>query len=114
VHLSRIQFVGSCNPPTDVGRVQLSQRFLRHTPVLYVDFPTAPSLVQIYGTFNRALLKLTPSLVSLVSPLTHAMVDAYMSNKSRFTSDQQPHYIYVSSPLHPNTLTPLHPNTLTP
>jgi dynein heavy chain 1 len=58
VALERIQFVGACNPPTDAGRVELPSRFLRHAPVLLVDFPGPISLTQIYGTFNRALLKL--------------------------------------------------------
>ncbi|KAJ2410106.1 dynein heavy chain, partial [Coemansia sp. RSA 2531] len=39
VKLERIQFVGACNPPTDPGRVALSQRFLRHAPVVLVDYP---------------------------------------------------------------------------
>lgn len=56
--VDRVQFVGACNPPTDPGRVPLSHRFLRHAPVLLVDFPVIPSLYQIYGSFNRALLKL--------------------------------------------------------
>jgi dynein heavy chain 1 len=94
VRLERIQFVGACNPPTDPGRVPLSLRLLRHAPVLLVDFPTYPSLKQIYGTFNRALLKLTPSLKSFVNPLTDAMVDIYTKNQNRFTCEMHPHYIY--------------------
>jgi len=49
VSLRNIQFVGACNPPTDPGRVVMSRRFLRHCPVLLVDFPLPPSLRQIYG-----------------------------------------------------------------
>ncbi|ETM34531.1 hypothetical protein L914_18397 [Phytophthora nicotianae] len=94
VRLERIQFVGACNPPTDPGRVPISLRLLRHAPVLLVDFPSYPSLKQIYGTFNRALLKLTPSLRSYVQPLTDAMVDVYDSNQKKFTAEMQPHYIY--------------------
>jgi dynein heavy chain 1, cytosolic len=94
VKLQRIQFVGACNPPTDPGRVPLSLRLLRHAPVLLVDFPSYASLKQIYGTFNRALLKLTPSLKSYVQPLTDAMVDVYTANQRHFTAEMQPHYIY--------------------
>lgn len=39
VKINRIQFVGACNPPTDAGRVAMSHRFLRHSPLLLVDFP---------------------------------------------------------------------------
>ncbi|OQR99244.1 dynein heavy chain, partial [Thraustotheca clavata] len=94
VHLERIQFVGACNPPTDPGRVPLSSRFLRHAPVLFVDFPAYGSLKQIYGTFNRALLKLTPSLKAYHQPLTDSMVEVYHKNQLRFTAEMQPHYIY--------------------
>ncbi|RHY29832.1 hypothetical protein DYB32_004823 [Aphanomyces invadans] len=94
VHLERIQFVGACNPPTDPGRVPLSSRFLRHAPVLFVDFPAYSSLKQIYGTFNRALLKLTPSLKAFHQPLTDSMVEIYMKNQTKFTAESQPHYIY--------------------
>lgn len=45
VHLERIQFVGACNPPTDVGRHPLGLRFLRHVPLILVDFPGYESLM---------------------------------------------------------------------
>jgi dynein heavy chain 1 len=32
----KICFVGACNPPTDAGRVRLTPRFLRHTPLMFV------------------------------------------------------------------------------
>lgn len=70
VSLERIQFVGACNPPQDAGRVPLSHRFLRHAPLILVDFPSASSLEQIYGTFYRALMKLQPALRSHADPLT--------------------------------------------
>ena len=45
--------MGACNPPTDPGRKPLAHRFLRHVPVIYVDYPGETSLKQIYGTFCR-------------------------------------------------------------
>ena len=62
VKLNRVQFVGACNPPTDSGRVAMSSRFLRHVPLLLVDFPARDSLMQIYGTFNGGMMKLFPNL----------------------------------------------------
>ena len=94
VQLERIQFVGACNPPTDPGRVPLDLRFLRHCPVVYVDYPSAESYKQIYGTFNRALMKLHPDLRGYADPLTDAMVDFFMQTQRRFTADMQPFYIY--------------------
>ncbi|XP_074099131.1 dynein heavy chain, cytoplasmic isoform X3 [Cotesia typhae] len=94
VTLERIQFVGACNPPTDPGRKPLSHRFLRHVPVIYVDYPGETSLKQIYGTFTRAMLRLTPSLRGYAEPLTNAMVEFYLASQEKFTQDMQPHYVY--------------------
>ncbi|KRT81614.1 AAA protein, partial [Oryctes borbonicus] len=94
VALERIQFVGACNPPTDPGRKPLSHRFLRHVPVIYVDYPGEISLKQIYGTFIRAMLRLAPNLKGYAEPLTNAMVEFYLASQDRFTQDMQPHYVY--------------------
>ncbi|CAG0895372.1 unnamed protein product, partial [Cyprideis torosa] len=94
VRLERIQFVGACNPPTDPGRKPLSHRFLRHVPLVYVDYPGQVSLKQIYGTFNRAMLRLIPSLKPYADPLTAAMVEFFLQSQERFTQDVQPHYVY--------------------
>ena len=94
VKLERIQFVGACNPPTDPGRVPLSHRFLRHAPLIMVDYPGEISLKQIYGTYNRALLKVVPNLRAYAEPLTDAMVDFYLASQKRFTTDIQAHYVY--------------------
>ncbi|GAA5974101.1 hypothetical protein JCM11641_003434 [Rhodosporidiobolus odoratus] len=94
VRLENIQIVGACNPPTDPGRVPLTQRFLRHAPLVMVDYPGETSLKQIYGTFARALLKVAPPLRGYAEPLTDAMVDFYLASQRRFTADIQAHYIY--------------------
>lgn len=94
VSLERIQFVGACNPPTDAGRHPLSPRFLRHTPLIFVDFPGRESLLQIYGTFNRAMLKRVLSLRPMAQPLTDAMVEFYMRCQDTWSAEIQPHYIY--------------------
>ncbi|XP_055383630.1 dynein heavy chain, cytoplasmic isoform X2 [Condylostylus longicornis] len=94
VSLERIQFVGACNPPTDPGRKPLSHRFLRHVPIIYVDYPGETSLKQIYGTFSRAMLRLMPALRGYAEPLTNAMVEFYLASQDRFTQDMQPHYVY--------------------
>lgn len=94
VRMERIQFVGACNPPTDPGRKPLSHRFLSHVPVVYVDYPGETSLKQIYGTFNRALLRIIPTLRTFAEPMTAAMVELYLLSQERFTQDMQPHYVY--------------------
>ncbi|ERT02584.1 dynein heavy chain, cytoplasmic [Sporothrix schenckii ATCC 58251] len=94
VTLDRIQFVGACNPPTDAGRTPLGPRFLRHAPLIMVDYPGEQSLHQIYGTFNAAVLKIIPSLRGYAEPLTQAMVKFYLESQRRFTPQIQPHYVY--------------------
>lgn len=42
-----------------------------------MDYPGPASLKQIYGTFNRAMLRLVPNLRAYADPLTEAMVDFY-------------------------------------
>ncbi|KAJ0379023.1 Dynein heavy chain cytoplasmic [Colletotrichum chrysophilum] len=94
VTLDRIQFVGACNPPTDAGRTPLGARFLRHAPLIMVDYPGELSLLQIYGTFNSAVLKIIPALRGYSEPLTQAMVKFYLESQKRFTPKIQPHYVY--------------------
>ncbi|CAD5206375.1 unnamed protein product [Bursaphelenchus okinawaensis] len=94
ISLERIQFVGACNPPTDPGRHPLSERFLRHVPVVYVDYPGRSSLVQIYGTFIRAVLRIFGHLFTYAEAITDAMVEVYLKSQERFTQDDQPHYVY--------------------
>ena len=89
VSLERIQFVGACNPPTDAGRTPLGLRFLRHAPLIMVDYPGDVSLTQIYGTFNTALLKLIPTLRGYADALTQAMIQVYTLSQKRFTPDIQ-------------------------
>jgi len=94
VQLERIQFVGACNPPTDPGRVPMTHRFLRHAPLVMVDYPGQISLTQIYSTFSRAMLKVIPGLRGYSDALTAAMVEFYLMSQKRFTPDIQAHYIY--------------------
>ena len=94
VEVQNIQFVAACNPPTDPGRIPLSTRFLSHAPVLFVDYPEKQSLLQIYSTFNRALLQSKPSVAGMSGPLTQAMVGFYEENKQHFLLEQQPQYVY--------------------
>ncbi|XHG04755.1 hypothetical protein AWENTII_008001 [Aspergillus wentii] len=94
VTLDRIQFVGACNPPTDAGRTPMGERFLRHSPLIMVDYPGELSLTQIYGTFNSAVLKIIPLLRGYAESLTKAMVQFYLESQTRFTAKIQPHYVY--------------------
>jgi hypothetical protein len=52
-------------------------------PVVYVDYPGETSLKQIYGTFNRAMLRMIPNLRAYADPLTNAMVEFYLLSQVR-------------------------------
>ena len=54
----------------------------------------SPLSPQIYGTFNRAMLRMQPALKTYAEPLTSAMVEFYLRSQQRFTQDMQPHYVY--------------------
>lgn len=66
-------------------------RFLRHVPVVYVDYPGPASLTQIYGTFNRAMLRLIPSLRTYAEPLTAAMVEFYTMSQVKAPATHEQH-----------------------
>jgi dynein heavy chain 1, cytosolic len=61
---------------------------------MLIDFPGFDSLKQIFGTFNRAILKKNMSLRQYSENLTNAMVEFYTESQHHFTADIQPHYIY--------------------
>eukprot|EP00928_Gymnodinium_smaydae_P025254 TRINITY_DN20180_c0_g1_i4.p1 TRINITY_DN20180_c0_g1~~TRINITY_DN20180_c0_g1_i4.p1 ORF type:complete len:4280 (-),score=1133.62 TRINITY_DN20180_c0_g1_i4:296-13135(-) len=95
VQVERVQFLGACNPPTDPGRHPMSDRFLRYAPVIWVDYPGPDSLKQIYGTFNRGMMKLQPHIPKeKADAMTNVMVAFWRDNSKKFTSDMQPHYLY--------------------
>ncbi|CCW61964.1 unnamed protein product [Phytomonas sp. EM1] len=95
ITMEDIQVVGACNPPTDAGRVALSPRLLRWMPVLFVDFPTPDSLLNVYGTYCRAILRLGKKLQGdCATQLARALVNMYDRSKKQFTPHQQPHYVY--------------------
>jgi dynein heavy chain 1 len=94
VSLSNIQFVGACNPPSDVGRNAMNMRFMRHCAVVLVGYPGETSLKQIYGSYNKAILKCVPTLRGYSKELTEAMVELYLKSQQHFTSDVRSHYIY--------------------
>ncbi|CAF1356099.1 unnamed protein product [Adineta steineri] len=59
----------------------------------YVDYPGKIFLKQIYGTFNRAMLKKFNNIKSSADSLTNAMVEFFLLTQEQFTVDQQPHYV---------------------
>lgn len=94
VKMRNIQFVGACNSPKDPGRQRLSERFMRHITLLMVDYPGKTSLMQIYETFNSAVMKCSPDLKGYTKSITSAMIDIYSSSKTNLRVTTQAHYVY--------------------
>lgn len=94
VSLENIQFVAACNSPNDPGRNKLSERFLRHVPVIMVDYPGYTSLTQIYQTFNMAILKCAPDLRGFAKAITEASIQVYEKTRKKLNSQIQKHYVY--------------------
>lgn len=96
VSVRGVQIVGACNPPTDPGRIPLAARFLRHCPVLLVDYPSSQALQSIYGTLMKGLCKIHPSLRGLDQAFTNACIEAFSMNAARFAplSHRYPQYVY--------------------
>ena len=51
--------------------------------MVYVDYPGSMSLTQIYGTFNRTMLRVVPNLRAYSDPLTNAMVEFIVREEER-------------------------------
>jgi dynein heavy chain 1 len=62
--------------------------------VVYIDYPRENSLLQIYGTYVNAILRISPGLSTYSELLVSALVDFYLASKTRFTADQFAHYVY--------------------
>lgn len=93
IKLNRIQFVGACNPPTDVGRIPLPSRFLRHSVILHVGLPEGEPLFHIYERMCGALLKCTTNMRGLGRTLASAMIQVYTASCDTLSA-KKAQYIY--------------------
>lgn len=94
INIERVQIIGACNPPKDVGRYHIPNRLLRYCSVVFVDTPGTESLKIIFGSFCRAALKEFSHLRGFSEPLNSSMVEFYSKIRSSFTTDKQAHYLY--------------------
>lgn len=92
VQLQDVLLVAACNPQTDVGRNEMSERFTRHVSIVMVDYPCESSLKQVYLTLNTAMLRSNSRLPLLAAPLTQSMIQVYYA--CRGLSGKQPHYVF--------------------
>ncbi|SCU96260.1 LAFA_0G05292g1_1 [Lachancea sp. 'fantastica'] len=96
VRLERILIVGACNPADGAARQVLTERFLRLTPILSVQYPGSESLRHIYMTLFDATFKLVPNLRDYATDFAEASLDLYLACCQKFSSHN--HSLYVLSP----------------
>lgn len=94
VSIERIRIVGACNPSSDPGRLPLSPRFLRHTPILSIDYPSEQSLMTIYQNLFEATFSLLPHLKSYARTFCDASIYLYHQCKKNFTPSMRAHYLF--------------------
>ncbi|KAF4525560.1 hypothetical protein B566_EDAN017862 [Ephemera danica] len=102
--LSRIQFVGACNPPSHSGQKNLPIKFLRHFGIIFVDHPSKESLFQIYSKMNDLRLKSMPNLKipNLVPAWELSTVTSVCSyrNAPPKSTEERSDLVQSSAPLH--------------
>ena len=94
IQLELISFAGMCSPPTAYGRVKLSERFLRHSNVIYSQPQSTKSLHSIVcgllkGEASESAKKCTLNKEDVAS----CICDFYNDFKERFRASELTHYI---------------------
>ncbi|KAL4105900.1 hypothetical protein PRIC1_003955 [Phytophthora ramorum] len=101
--VEKIQLVASMNAATTVGRHPLSTRFTAIVKVAYMDYPSTEELAVVYSTFLEGVFdsSSTPNLPATWRDsanrdrLAKSMVEVYDTIKSKFTVDEQRHYLFT-------------------
>ncbi|KAF4324411.1 hypothetical protein G195_002224 [Phytophthora kernoviae 00238/432] len=101
--VEKIQLVASMNAATTVGRHPLSTRFTAIVKVAYVDYPSTEELAVVYSTFLEGIFdsSSTPNLPATWRDagnrdrLAKSMVEVYDTVKTKFTVDDQRHYLFT-------------------
>lgn len=101
--VEKIQLVASMNAATTVGRHPLSTRFTAIVKVAYMDYPSTDELAVVYSTFLEGVFdsSSTPNLPATWKDpanrdrLAKSMVEVYDTVKTKFTVDEQRHYLFT-------------------
>eukprot|EP00051_Salpingoeca_urceolata_P021875 m.349048 g.349048 ORF g.349048 m.349048 type:complete len:4259 (-) comp19881_c0_seq4:199-12975(-) len=101
IGLDGVQLVASMNPPTTLGRQDLSSRFTSVVRVLAVDYTSTEQLEEIYSAMLAPVLTEKASSDSQWrSPqnrrrLARVMVSIFSQLREKFSSDQHNHYVFT-------------------
>ena len=99
IQLRKLKFVAACNPTTDSGRFPLGKKLLKNFCVFWVDECETDSLLKIYSTMLHEVFRPFPLFRHLAEPYAQAMINFYGTMKTRFTTNQQCHYVYSAREL---------------
>ena len=94
IELQRIYLMAACNPPTDLGRIELPERLLRHLTLIYIDYPSPHSLIQIYAAMLKPLFRPVPSIRPFHFAFSEAMIEVYEESSTHFRGSEYPHYLF--------------------
>ncbi|KAL3666923.1 hypothetical protein V7S43_007870 [Phytophthora oleae] len=101
--VEKIQLVASMNAATTVGRHPLSTRFTAIVKVAYMDYPSTEELSVVYSTFLEGVFD-SSSTLNLPATwkdsanrdrLAKSMVEVYDTVKTKFSVDEQRHYLFT-------------------
>lgn len=96
LQIMNILIIGACNPLSYLGRVPLSNKFYKQVSVLFVDYPSANSLVYIYSEKFRRIFSLIPHLEKLNVDILKATIEIFYKFKEAF--DERRETIYICTP----------------
>ncbi|CAF1013145.1 unnamed protein product, partial [Didymodactylos carnosus] len=101
VGLDNIQIVGSMNALNTLGRHKLSTRFTSIVRICSVGYPNEEQLQTIYGAYLRPIFQAQLQNHRLwsnsgkIHQLALSMIHVYNELRSRFTQDEQSHYLFT-------------------
>ena len=73
------------NPPSTIGRYELSSRFTANTKILIIDYPKKESLISIYKLYTK----------NKQEKLSEFLVEVYDTINKYFSIDSYRHYLFT-------------------
>jgi dynein heavy chain 2, cytosolic len=96
-----IQIVASMNPPSTLGRINLTTRFTSITRICNVSYSNEEQLQQIYRILLQPIIDYalpghkTWSFPKNVTKLASTLVSIYVATSQKFTPDIYQHYLFT-------------------
>ncbi len=95
LRMERVQIVCSMNPATTVGRWPLSTRFTAIVRIGILDYPDSGELVSVYDGLLGVVFEQIGDKSGDTTKLAETMVELYEQVRSKFSVDDQRHYLFT-------------------